>query len=55
MFNFGFLGKGLELVSKPHFVYDFFLRKIFILLYSPEWSNFPIVFTSWDNGPYVYY
>ena len=31
--NFGFSEKGLEIVSPPHFVYDF-SRKIFLMLYS---------------------
>ena len=34
-----FLNKGEELVSLSHFVYDF-SRKMFIMLYSGNWSNF---------------
>ena len=37
--NFGFSEKGLEIVSPPHFVYDF-SRKIFLMLYSINWPNF---------------
>ena len=33
MLNFGFLEKGLEIVSPPYFVYDF-PRKVFLKLYS---------------------
>ena len=33
MLNFGFLEKGLGIVSLPHLVYDF-LRKMFVLLYT---------------------
>ena len=39
MLNFGFSEKGLEIVSPPHFVYDF-SRKIFLMLYSINWPNF---------------
>ena len=39
MFNFDFLGKGLEVVSPPHFVYDF-SRKMFLILYYINWPNF---------------
>ena len=31
--------RGLELVSLPHFLYDFW-RKMFLLLYSINWPNF---------------
>ena len=33
MFNFNFQEKGLDLVSPPHFLYDF-SRKMFLMLYS---------------------
>ena len=39
MVNFGFSGKGLRIVSPPHFVYDF-SRKMFLMLYSINWPNF---------------
>ena len=39
MLNFDFLGKGLEIVSHPHFVYDF-LRKMFLMLYCIDWLSF---------------
>ena len=32
MFNIDFLGKGLGIVSPPHFVYDF-SKKMFLMLY----------------------
>ena len=38
MFNFDFLVKGLEIVSPPHFMYDF-SRKMFLMLYSIDWPN----------------
>ena len=37
--NFGFLDKGLGIISLAHFVYDF-STKIFLMLYSINWSNF---------------
>ena len=39
MVNFNFLEKGLELVSPPHFEYDF-SRKMFLVLHSINWPNF---------------
>ena len=39
MLNFDLLEKGLGKVSPPHFVYGF-LRKIFLMLYFINWSNF---------------
>ena len=39
MLNFNFSEKGLGLVSPPHFVYDF-SRKMFLMLYSINWTNF---------------
>ena len=39
MLNSDFLEKGLEIVSLPHFVYDF-SRKRFLMLYSINWRNF---------------
>ena len=39
MLNFGFLDKGLEIVSPAHFVYDF-STKMFLMLYSINWPNF---------------
>ena len=39
MLNFDFLEKGLEVVSPPHFVYDF-SRKMFLMLYSINCPNF---------------
>ena len=44
---------GLELVSLPHFLHNFW-GKILLLLYSIKF-HFLIVFTSWDIGEYVYY
>ena len=38
MLNFGFLDKGLGIISLAHFVYDF-LTKLFLMLYSINWSN----------------
>ena len=38
MFNFGFLGKGLGIISPPHFVYDF-STKTYLMLYSFNWPN----------------
>ena len=37
--NFSFLEKGLEIVSPPHFAYDF-IRKVFLISYSINWPNF---------------
>ena len=39
MLNFKFLEIGLRIVSPLHFVYDF-SRKIFLLWYSINWTNF---------------
>ena len=39
MLNFGFLEKGLGIVSPPHFVNDF-SRNMFLMLYSINWTNF---------------
>ena len=39
MLNFNFLGKGLGIVSLPHFMYDF-SRKIFLMLYSINCPSF---------------
>ena len=49
MLNFDFLEKDLEIVSPPHFVYDF-SRKIFLKLCSINWPGF---FTSWDIVQYM--
>ena len=38
MINFDILEKGLEIVSPPHFMYDF-ARKMFFMLYSINWPN----------------
>ena len=38
MLNFGFLEKGLGIVSLLHFVYNF-SRKLFLMLYSINWPN----------------
>ena len=32
--------KGLELVSRPYFAYDFFLKKMFLMLYYINLPNF---------------
>ena len=46
---------GLELVSHPHFQYDFFLKKIFLLLYLLMTKfHCLIAFTLSDIGQYVY-
>ena len=39
MLSFGFLGKGLGIVSQAHFVYDF-STKMFVMLYPIYWPNF---------------
>ena len=39
MLNYNFSGKGLELVSPPHFMYDFW-KKMFLVLHSINWSSF---------------
>ena len=39
MLNFDFLDMGLGIVSPAHFVYNF-LTKMFLMLYSINWSNF---------------
>ena len=39
MLNFEFLEKALEIVSLPHFEYDF-SWKMFLLLYSINWPIF---------------
>ena len=52
MLNFDFLGKGLGIVSPPHFKYDF-SRKLFIFYYLSKFHGL-IAFTSWDVGEYVY-
>ena len=39
MLKFGFLDKGLGTISPAHFVYDF-STKMFLMLYSINWSNF---------------
>ena len=39
MLNFEFFEKGLEIVSPPHFVYNF-LRKMLLMLCSINWPNF---------------
>ena len=41
MFSFGFLEKGLGIVSPPHVVHDF-SRKMFLMLHSINWPNFII-------------
>ena len=45
--------RGLELVSLPHFLHDFWW-KIFLLLYSNTWPNCLVAFASWDIVQYVY-
>ena len=39
MLNYNFSEKGLELVSPPHFMYDFW-KKMFLVLHSINWSSF---------------
>ena len=39
MLNFGFLDKGLGIISTAHFVYEF-STKMILMLYSINWSNF---------------
>ena len=51
MFNFDFLEKGLEVVSQPHFVYDF-SRKMFFKLCSINVWLPPLLLK--DIGQYVY-
>ena len=52
MLNFIFSGKGLGLVSPPHFVHNF-SRKMFLMLDSINWPNFivwlPILLEILDN------
>ena len=43
MLNFNFSGRGLGLVSSPHFVYDF-LREMFLKLHSINRPNFIVRF-----------
>ena len=40
-FNIDFLEEGPGIVSPPHFVYDF-SRKMFLILYSINWSNLTV-------------
>ena len=46
--------RGVELVSLPHFIHDFW-RKIFLLLRSFTKFQCLVPFTSWDIGKYGYY
>ena len=39
MLNCDFLGKSVGVVSPPHFVHDF-SRKIFVMLYSVNWTSY---------------
>ena len=39
MINFNFLGKGLGIISPPHFVYDL-KKKMVLMLYTINWPNF---------------
>ena len=39
MVNLDYLEKGLEIVSPPHFVYDF-STEMCLMLYSINWPNF---------------
>ena len=41
--NFDFLENDLEIVSSPHFVYDF-SKKMFLMLYSINWRNLIVWF-----------
>ena len=43
MFNFDFLGKGLEIVSPPHFE-NSLSRKMVLMLYSINWPNLIVWF-----------
>ena len=43
MLNVDFLEKYLGIVSFPHFVFNF-SRKMFLMLYSINWSNFIVWF-----------
>ena len=45
MINFDFLKKSLGLVSPPHLLHDS-SKKIFLMLYSINWSNFIFWFSS---------
>ena len=42
MLNFDILEKGPEIISPPHFVYDF-SRKIFLMLYSINLPNSQLI------------
>ena len=43
MINFDFIEKSLEIVSPPYFLYGF-STKMFLMLYSINWSNFIVGF-----------
>ena len=43
MFNFDFLGKGLEIMSPPHFENNL-SRKMVLMLYSINWPNLIVWF-----------
>ena len=53
MLNFAFLDKGLGIISPAHFEYDF-STKMFLVLYSINWTNFLVWLPSWDIGQHVY-
>ena len=44
MLNFGFVDKGLGIISPAHFVYDF-STKMLLMLYAINWSNFVVWFS----------
>ena len=46
MLNFEFLDRVLGMVSPVHFVYDF-SRKMFLMLYSINWSDFMVFLRYW--------
>ena len=55
MLNFDFSEKGLEIVSPPHFVYDFSTKNVSHVIFDHFTKfNYLIAFTSWDIRQYVY-
>ena len=53
MLNFDFLDKGLGIVSRAHFVYDF-STKIFLMLYSINWRQQKITLIILNTELYEY-
>ena len=49
-----FKKRNLKLASTFLFLYDFFLNISLVIFYCPTKFHCLVVFTSWDNGHYVY-